>query len=70
MTAITTQHLTLQDYLWLEKKLREEFDEPREVYQINADLEIIERAERFGLFELAGRMRNDIMINVHQKQTA
>ena len=70
MTAFNTNHLTLSDYQWLEKQFREEFDQPREVYQIDADLEIIERAERFGLFELAGRMRNDIIIGQYQKQTS
>lgn len=68
MTAIPLQHITPDDYKWLEQMFREEFDRPKEIYEVDADIEIIERAERFGFHELAANMRNDIMTN--QRMTA
>lgn len=60
-------NLTIEDYNWISKKIREEFDTPAEVYDFEHDLRIIDRAERFGLSELASQMRDDIVIHARQK---
>lgn len=48
------------DLNWIAKKIRDEFDEPKEIHQTDQDQELIERAERFGLTELAEQMRADL----------
>lgn len=48
------------DREWLIRKIREEFDTPMEIYQIGRYEELIAMAERFGLFELAEQMRDDV----------
>lgn len=60
-------NLTISDYNWLSTKLREEFDTPAEVYDVNRDIELIERAERFGLHKLADQMRADINYPAKEK---
>jgi len=52
-----------QDKKWLERKLREEFDEPKEIHNLDEYGNTIDRAERFGLKELAAEMRIDFPFN-------
>jgi hypothetical protein len=62
---IGAMKLNDSDFEWLKKNLRNEFDEHREPYQFDEDLQIIDRARRFGLNDLADSMQNDIMISAH-----
>lgn len=60
-----TMNLNDSDFEWIANQLRGQFDEPRHPYQYNEDMQIIERARRFGLNDLADGMQNDIMISAH-----
>ena len=62
---IGSMNLNDSDFEWLAKQLRSQFDEPRHPYQYDEDFEIINRARRFGLNDLADSMQNDIMISAH-----
>lgn len=62
---IGSMNLNDSDFEWLSKQLRSQFDEPRHPYQYDEDFEIINRARRFGLNDLADSMQNDIMISAH-----
>lgn len=60
-------NLLISDYNWLTDKIRAEFDTPAEVYDVNRDIELIERAERFGLVTLAQQMRDDMAYPSREK---
>lgn len=60
-------NLLISDYNWLTDKIRSEFDTPAEVYDVNRDIELIERAERFGLVTLAQQMRDDMAYPSREK---
>ncbi len=49
-----------QDIEWIKRKLREEFDEPKEIHNTDEYGQTIERALRFGLTELAEEMKSDL----------
>lgn len=71
MTLSTLKHqfsmtLNESDFEWLARQLRNQFDEPRHPYQYDEDMQIIERARRFSLHDLADSMQNDIMISAHK----
>lgn len=60
-----SMNLNDSDFEWLSRQLRGQFDEPRHPYQYDEDMQIIERARRFGLNDLADSMQNDLMISNH-----
>jgi len=52
--------LTDKDIEWIRHKLREEFDTPKEIHQLDEYGQIIERAIRFEFFDLAAEMKLDL----------
>ncbi len=52
--------MTPQDAEWIKRKLRDEFDEPKEMHNTDEYGQIIERAIRMGFLDLADEMRNDL----------
>lgn len=60
-----SMNLKDQDFEWIARTLRSEFDTPRHPYEYATDMEIIDRARRFGLHDLADSMQNDVMISAH-----
>lgn len=52
-------NLSITEYEFLLKKIKEEFDTPMKFYDSERDKMLIELAEKFGMKELASQMRID-----------
>ena len=53
--------LTIEQYNYISKKIREDFDTPCEVYDYDKYEKLIALAESFGMTELAEQMRGDLI---------
>ena len=61
-TYIKVLYFNEQDIQWLESVNRTDFDKPREAYQKQELVDIIERSLRLGLFDLAAQMQDDLLV--------
>lgn len=58
---------TEEDLKWLARQIRNAFDTPAEVYELDKDINLVEMAKRFGLEKLAEEMDTDIMYAAKNK---
>ena len=49
-----------QDEAWIKRKIREEFDTPKEFHNTDEYFQLIEMAKRLGFYELAQDMTQDL----------